>query len=120
MKFRVWHCQGPAAWQNHQRKRAASKWSAIVFHAALVTPTSQIVGVQAVLNVLFGRYEMVSGQVKDYVFGLYGKPPREIDPEVTSKVLKDYDRGQNPVSGRAADYLEPEMEQAIEDIKHIY
>ena len=82
----------------------------------LVTPTSQIVGV---LNVLFGRYEMVSGQVKDYVFGLYGKPPREIDPEVTSKVLKDYDRGQNPVSGRAADYLEPEMEQAIEDIKHI-
>ena len=85
----------------------------------LVTPTSQIVGVQAVLNVLFGRYEMVSGQVKDYVFGLYGKPPREIDPEVTSKVLKDYDRGQNPVSGRAADYLEPEMEQAIEDIKHI-
>ena len=85
----------------------------------LVTPTSQIVGVQAVLNVLFGRYEMVSGQVKDYVFGLYGKPPREIDQEVTSKVLKDYDRGQNPVSGRAADYLEPEMEQAIEDIKHI-
>ena len=85
----------------------------------LVTPTSQIVGVQAVLNVLFGRYEMVSGQVKDYVFGLYGKPPREIDPEVTLKVLKDYDRGQNPVSGRAADYLEPEMEQAIEDIKHI-
>ena len=41
----------------------------------LVTPTSQIVGIQAVQNVLFGRYELVSQQVKDYAFGLYGQPP---------------------------------------------
>ena len=38
-------------------------------------PTSQIVGTQAVLNVLFGRYKMISNEVKDYVYGLYGKPP---------------------------------------------
>jgi len=45
----------------------------------LVTPTSQIVGAQAVQNVLFGRYKMISGQVKDYVYGLYGNPrPRLI------------------------------------------
>ena len=42
----------------------------------LVTPTSQIVGVQAVNNVLFGRYKMVTDQVKDYAYGLYGRPPR--------------------------------------------
>jgi pyruvate/oxaloacetate carboxyltransferase len=41
----------------------------------LVTPTSQIVGVQAVLNVLFGRYKMVTNEVKDLVYGLYGKTP---------------------------------------------
>ncbi len=41
----------------------------------LVTPTSQIVGTQAVLNVLFGRYKMISNEIKDYVYGLYGKPP---------------------------------------------
>lgn len=80
----------------------------------LVTPTSQIVGTQAVQNVLFGRYKMVSSQVKDYVYGLYGKTPTPIDPEVTKEVLKDYDRGQEPVSARAADFLEPELEQARE------
>jgi pyruvate carboxylase subunit B len=45
----------------------------------LVTPTSQIVGTQAVLNVLFGRYKMISKEVRDYAFGLYGKPPAAID-----------------------------------------
>tara|TARA_B100001750_G_scaffold206160_1_gene183674 strand:- start:301 stop:2169 length:1869 start_codon:yes stop_codon:yes gene_type:complete len=78
----------------------------------LVTPTSQIVGTQAVLNVLFGRYEMVSSQVKDLVYGLYGKTPKPIDPEVTKKVLKGYERGEQPVTGRAADFLEPELEDA--------
>jgi pyruvate carboxylase subunit B len=76
----------------------------------LVTPTSQIVGVQAVLNVLFGRYKMVTNEVKDLVFGLYGKTPTPVDPEVQKKVLKGYKRGDTPVTGRAADYLEPELE----------
>jgi len=78
----------------------------------LVTPTSQIVGVQAVLNVLFGRYKMVTNEVKDLVYGLYGKTPIPVDPEVQKKVLKKYKRGDTPVTGRAADYLEPELDNA--------
>jgi pyruvate carboxylase subunit B len=85
----------------------------------LVTPTSQIVGVQAVQNVLFGRYNMVSGQVKDYVYGLYGRTPTPIDPEVTLKVLKGYEKGEAPISGRAGDFLEPEMDQAAAAILDI-
>ena len=81
----------------------------------LVTPTSQIIGIQAVQNVLFGRYAMVSGQVKDYVYGLYGRTPTPIDADVAKQVLKDYERGQEPITGRAADYLEPEMEKARAD-----
>ena len=80
----------------------------------LVTPTSQIIGIQAVQNVLFGRYAMVSGQVKDYVYGLYGRTPTPIDSDVARQVLKDYERGQEPITGRAADYLEPEMDRARE------
>ena len=82
----------------------------------LVTPTSQIVGVQAVLNVLFGKYKMVTNEVKDLVYGLYGKTPIPVDPEVQKQVLKNYKRGQTPVTGRAADYLEPELEKAREKI----
>ena len=82
----------------------------------LVTPTSQIVGVQAVLNVLFGRYKMVTNEVKALVYGLYGKTPTPVDPEVQKKVLKGYKRGDTPVTGRAADYLEPELEESREKI----
>jgi pyruvate carboxylase subunit B len=85
----------------------------------LVTPTSQIVGIQAVQNVLFGRYKMISGQVKDYVYGLYGKPPAPIDPEVQKIVLKGYERGETPITCRAADILEPELDKAKEATKDI-
>jgi pyruvate carboxylase subunit B len=85
----------------------------------LVTPTSQIVGIQAVQNVLFGRYKMISGQVKDYVYGMYGKPPAPIDPEVQKIVLKGYEKGETPFTGRAADLLKPEMEKARQDTKDI-
>jgi len=77
----------------------------------LVTPTSQIVGVQAVLNVLLGKYKMITTQVKDLVYGLYGKTPTPVDPEVQKKVLKGYKRGETPITGRAADFLEPELEE---------
>jgi len=80
----------------------------------LVTPTSQIVGVQAVLNVLFGRYKMVTNEVKDLVYGLYGKTPIPVDPEVQKMILKNYKRGEKPVTGRAADYLEPELDKVRE------
>jgi pyruvate/oxaloacetate carboxyltransferase len=82
----------------------------------LVTPTSQIVGVQSVLNVLFGRYKMVTNEVKDLVYGLYGKTPTAVDPEIQKKILKGYKRGDTPVTGRAADYLEPELDTAREKV----
>ena len=85
----------------------------------LVTPTSQIVGIQAVQNVLFGRYKMISGQIKDYVYGLYGKPPAPIDAEIQKIVLKGYERGETPITCRAADILKPELSKAKEDTKDI-
>lgn len=81
----------------------------------LVTPTSQIVGVQAVQNVLFGRYKVVTGQVKDYMFGLYGKPPVPVDSDIQKQVLKGYERGEVPITSRPADILEPELEKAHDD-----
>lgn len=80
----------------------------------LVTPTSQIVGIQAVQNVLFGRYKVISAQVKDYCYGLYGKPPAPIDPDVQKIALKGYERGETPITRRPADVLEPELEKAYE------
>jgi pyruvate carboxylase subunit B len=85
----------------------------------LVTPTSQIIGTQAIQNVLFGRYKMYSAQVRDYCYGLYGQPPAPIDPEVRKKILKGYSRGETPITCRPADILEPELEKAKEGTKDI-
>ena len=76
----------------------------------LVTPTSQIVGVQSVMNVVVGRYKMVSQPFADLLCGLYGKTPTPVDPEVQKSVLKRYKKGKEPVTGRPADYLEPELD----------
>jgi len=83
----------------------------------LVTPTSQIVGVQAVLNVLFGRYKMVTDEVKDYLYGLYGRPPAPVDAELQKKILADYPKGQTPISQRPADLLEPELEKTTKEVE---
>ena len=83
----------------------------------LVTPSSQLVGIQAVQNVLFGRYNMVSSQIKDYAYGLYGRPPVPMDSEVQKKILKGYERGEKPITCRAADILEPELKKAEEATK---
>jgi len=85
----------------------------------LVTPTSQIVGVQAVQNVLAGHYKMITKEVKDYCWGLYGKPPVPINPEVQKLALKGYERGEEPVTVRAADMLDPELEKAEEATKDV-
>ncbi len=53
----------------------------------LVTPSSQVVGVQAVMNVLHGRYKVITKETKDYCKGMYGKPPVPIKPEIMKKVL---------------------------------
>lgn len=89
----------------------------------LVTPTSQIVGTQTVYNVLFDteeeRYTMITSQVKDLCFGLYGATPAPVDPEVQKKAIADHPRGQTPFKGRPAGILEPELEQAQEDVKDL-
>lgn len=72
----------------------------------LVTPTSQIVGTQAVLNVITGkRYSMVTNEIKDIVRGNYGKTPVEIDDEIVKTIIGDDAR----ITGRVADTLEPGM-----------
>jgi len=87
----------------------------------LVTPTSQIIGTQTVNNVLFDdeneRYKMITGQVKDLCYGLYGKTPVPINPDWQKKALKGYSRGEEPITCRPAKVLEPELEKAREDVK---
>lgn len=79
----------------------------------LVTPTSQIVGVQAVLNVMTGeRYAKVTREVKDYVMGLYGRPPAPIDPGLVKKILGD----EKPIDVRPGELIEPEVEKAKKQI----
>lgn len=73
----------------------------------LVTPLSQMVGVQAVNNILSGeRYKTVSTEIKNYIKGEYGKAPGEIDPVLFKKVLS----GEAPYTGRPADLLTPGMD----------
>lgn len=85
----------------------------------LVTPTSQIVGVQAVFNVIAGRYKMISKEVKDYFFGLYGTPPAPVSDEIRAKALKGYEKGTTPITVRPGDILEPELPRAAEAVKDI-
>lgn len=74
----------------------------------LVTPTSQIVGTQAVFNVIMGeRYKMVTKEFKGLVHGDYGKTPAPISPEFTKRILGD----EEPITCRFADTLEPEMDK---------
>jgi oxaloacetate decarboxylase alpha subunit len=80
----------------------------------LVTPTSQIVGVQAVLNVLAGkRYEMVTQETRDYVKGLYGRSPAPINAKLAKTILN----GEKPVTCRPADLLKPGLADAAAQIE---
>ena len=79
----------------------------------LVTPMSQMVGVQATVNVLTGgRYKNVSKEIKAYVKGEYGRAPGKIDPEVQKLVLGD----EKPITQRYADLLEPGFEKAKREL----
>lgn len=81
----------------------------------LVTPTSQIVGTQAVINVITGeRYKMVINEVKNYVRGLYGKPPAPIKDEIKKKIIGD----EEVITCRPADLLEPELEKYAKEISY--
>ncbi|MDH5793314.1 MAG: pyruvate carboxylase subunit B, partial [Candidatus Bathyarchaeota archaeon] len=80
----------------------------------LVTPTSQLVGIQAVFNVLSGkRYSIVPNEIKDYVKGFYGKPPAPIDPKVKKKIIGD----EEPITCRPADLIEPALDKIPDDVK---
>ena len=74
----------------------------------LVTPTSQIVGIQSVMNVLGGeRYKTVSNEVKEYMKGMYGKSPAPVNPEISKKIIGD----EEVITCRPADLLEPEFDK---------
>ena len=75
----------------------------------LVTPTSQIVGTQAMMNVKFGRWKMICQPAQDIALGKYGKTPGRIDAEVLAQVEKL--SGKKPMTDRPADFLEPGLEK---------
>ena len=79
----------------------------------LVTPSSQMVGVQATNNVLSGqRYKNITKEIKAYVRGEYGRAPGQLNPELVKMVLGD----EKPLEGRFADSLEPGFEKAKKEI----
>ncbi len=80
----------------------------------LVTPTSQLVGTQAVLNVVSGnRYSIVPKEVKDYVKGFYGRPPSPIGEKIRKKIIGD----ENVITCRPGDLLKPEFGKVSEEVK---
>lgn len=81
----------------------------------LVTPLSQMVGTQAVLNVLMGRYKIVAKEIKDYLHGKYGKAPAPVDPEIAKPIIGS----DEVITCRPADLLEPEFEGMKEKYKDI-
>ena len=84
-----------------------------VGYPPLVTPSSQIVGTQAVFNVIMGeRYKLVTKEFKGIVKGEYGKTPVEIDPAFIKKIIGD----DQPITTRPADALKPELEQLRSEI----
>ena len=85
----------------------------------LVTPTSQIVGVQSVLNVLGGkRYGMVTDETKHYVAGYYGRTPAPIDAKLKAKILKG--SGLKEITCRPADLLKPGLAAAAKELDPKY
>ena len=78
----------------------------------LVTPMSQMVGAQAVSNVLFGRYAVISDPVKEYVRGNYGKPVSRISDEIVDKVIEGDGGKSAPPPERPGAVLDPELDVA--------
>ena len=82
----------------------------------LVTPSSQIVGTQAVFNVLMGeRYKMVTKETKDVLAGKYGATVKPFNPEVQKKAIGN----EKPITCRPADLLEPELPKYREEFRDI-
>lgn len=85
----------------------------------LVTPMSQMVGSQAVTNILMGRYEAIIEPVRDYARGIYGRPPSPMDPDVHEKALAGMDEDQTEIVGRPKAWNEPELPSAKQEIEDI-
>jgi len=84
-----------------------------VGYPPLVTPLSQIVGTQAVMNVIGGeRWKIVTKEMRNYIKGLYGRPPGKIKEEIVKKVLGE----EKPITARPADLLKPEFEKLKKEI----
>jgi pyruvate/oxaloacetate carboxyltransferase len=81
----------------------------------LVTPTSQIVGVQAMLNVKFGRWQNFAPQAIDIALGYYGQTPAKVDPEVRAIAAKK--SGKDPIDCRPADLIAPRMPKLKEELR---
>lgn len=82
----------------------------------LVTPMSQMVGTQAVLNILSGeRYKMCAKEIKDYLHGKYGKTPAPVNEEIKKRIIGD----DEVIECRPADLLEPEFDKLKEEYKDI-
>ncbi len=79
----------------------------------LVTPLSQIVGTQAVLNVMLGRYKVIAREVKDYVKGLYGRPPTPIKEDIKKLILGE----EKEITVRPADLLEPMLDKCRKTVE---
>jgi pyruvate carboxylase subunit B len=78
----------------------------------LVTPTSQIVGTQATLNVLTGeRYKVITTETKNYFLGLYGRAPGQVDRDIMARAIGN----EEPIKARPADRLEPELDAVKKD-----
>lgn len=87
----------------------------------LDTPTYQIVGTQAVNNVVFDdkeeRYKIIADQAKDLCYGLYGNTPAPIDPDVRKKAMEGYPKGETPPTDRPAKGLDPALDEARKEVK---
>jgi oxaloacetate decarboxylase (Na+ extruding) subunit alpha len=84
---------------------------------ALVTPTSQIVGSQSVLNVLMGeRYKSITNETAGVLKGAYGSTPAPVNKELQARVLAD---GEEPITCRPADNLSPEIDRLTEELEGI-
>lgn len=87
-----------------------------VGYVPLVTPTSQIVGTQAVFNVLFGRYKNLTQEFRDLLVGKYGKTPATPNADLVAKALEQ-NKMEKPITGRPADLIEPEWDKMVEESK---
>ena len=82
----------------------------------LVTPTSQVVGVQSVMNVLHGRYKVITKETKEYCRGMYGKSPAPIKPEILKKVLGPKWKDE-VIDCRPSDLLKPMWDKCKSELK---